>query len=343
MLKGLVDQLNMYFSALGVSHLFLSPPVQSNEILFHKVTDTGIRVRLVEGSFIITDFIKGSSATQLDLKLGDEILGINGYELRYPDDVRRNGIFTVQRGDKTFDLEVKGSELHIDQRPFVYELNKQIGVLRIPSFEGQYKGVGLFEASYWRSQVKELHKYKKIIIDLRGNYGGNFAAMLRAASAFFCKPTLIGSIRQPRRTELEPKSYFPDVLDGMRQLATLDTYQEVELITYDGYNCYEKPVQLLVDSTTASVAEIFAAGMKLRKNSIVSGNPTSGSVLVARREELLRLGIGYVLNIPIATYYSVKGEALESEGLYPDLIFHYELATERSGKDSWLLEAQKHF
>ena len=343
MLDSLVYQANRHFSALGVSHLFLSPPTQSNELLFHKVTDTGLRGRFIEGQLIITQILPSSTASQTNIQLGDEVLGINGYEPRNPEEVRHSGVFTLQRGEQIFEVGILGRELHLDQRPKVYPLDHHTGVLRIPSFEGQYRGKSLFDSEYWKTQIHKLHQFASIIIDLRGNYGGNFAAMLRGVSAFFCKPTLLGSIQQPKRKDLQIKSYFPDVLDGPSQLEILHNYREIELITYDGYNCYSGPVVVLIDADTASVAEIFAASFRLRNRSIIAGHPTLGNVLVAQREELLRLGTGYVLSVPIASYFSVKDEDLEATGVYPDKIYHYNLQIEQSGRDSWLEMAKTVF
>ncbi len=345
LLDSLVKDVNFYFGGLGVSHLYLSPPVESNEILFHRVTDTGIRVRLVDGHFIVSEIIESSPAATSKLKEGDEILGKDGYELQFTSDVRSPGLFTVRSGKEQFDLQVDGAQFQIDNRPKLHTFTDrpEVAVLKIPSFEGRYQGKGLFESDYWKSIARQLQNRSKVIVDLRQNYGGNFAAMLRAASSFYCKPQSLGSIIQPRRIDLRPEGYFPDTLDGYSQLDALDQYQEIQLVSFDGYPCYRGPLIILVDSATASVSEIFAEGLKERAQTKIMGQPTSGSVLVARREELFRLGPGYVLNIPIASYFSPKGVDLESEGVRPEKIIYYDLELERQAKDSFIEAALKEF
>lgn len=331
----LVQDLNESMAELGVSHLFITSPAETDEVFLHTASDTGIRVRLIEDLFIVVDVLADSPAAKLGIRKGDSILGRDGFELRYPTDVKTSGMFRIKRQETTFEVQVDSEPLNEDVRPKLFDLGDGVGLLKISSFEGQYQNSSLFEKSAWIETAAEFDHFDHIIVDLRENIGGNFVGMLRALSPFYCHPKLIGSIDQPRKEQINEIG-FPDFLEADLQIETLETYKSVTLSTFEGYGCFKKRVTVLVDSATASAAEIFAEGIRLRPKTRILGHPTSGSVLVAKREEIESLGSGYVLSIPVATFKTTKNESLESRGVQPDKIIFYDQEDGLDGIDSWI-------
>lgn len=337
----IAQSLNQKMAAMGVSHLFISSPTESDEILFHLSYDTGLRVRLIEDLFIVTEVKANSVASQLDVRAGDIVLSRNNRELTYPADAKQSGKFRFKRDQSEFEIQITGTFFNEDTRPFFIKYSTSFGVLKLPSFEGDYKGIALFDSEEWKKITQEFSQVRHLVIDLRENYGGNFVGMLRAISPFFCSPTELGYIDQPRKTFGE--SYeFPNQYDAAFQVELLERYKKIVLKTYSGYGCYKGSVTVLVDHNTASVAEIMALSFRLRPHSRIMGHPTSGSVLVARRSELTALGSGYVLSLPIAEFVSNTGSDLEEEGLQPDELLYYEKEDALDGIDSWIETVRSH-
>lgn len=331
----LAQSLNGHLEKLGVSHLFISTPIETDDLLFHTSFDTGIRVRLIEELFVVTEIKPRSAAALAGLRVGDVLASRNGIDLRYTSDARQSGLFKVNREGQILEVQIQGRYFQEDARPFLTQYAHSFAVLKIPSFEGDYRGVPLFEEEEWRKIVEEFLPVQHLVIDLRENLGGNFVSMLRAASPFFCEPTSLGKIVQNRRPS-GAVFEFPNRLEADFQIALLNEYQQIDLKTYGGYPCFKGRVTVLVDHNTASVAEIFAQGIKKRAHSYVMGHPTSGSVLVAKRSEISEFGYGYTLSIPVAEYVSDRGELKESFGIQPDEFLFYEKEDALDGIDSWI-------
>jgi len=84
---------------------------------------------------------------------------------------------------------------------------------------------------------------------------------------------------------------------------------------------YDVKVIVLVDSRSASAAELFARVMQLQKRAFVIGDRTSGSVMMSRH---YRRGIGtdtlvfYGTSITEADVIMTDGRSLEHAGVIPD-------------------------
>src|SRR5690606_14906292 len=91
--------------------------------------------------------------------------------------------------------------------------------LRLSSFLPQY-----FEREKWLDIVSSLAPYERLIIDLRGNSGGSFPAMLRVLSTFFCTSEEIGSLTRSSvaiEHEEEEAAVLADTLISDLQLRQL--------------------------------------------------------------------------------------------------------------------------
>jgi carboxyl-terminal processing protease len=123
-----------------------------------------------------------------------------------------------------------------------------------------------------------------------------------------------------------PGGLFPDpVLDISGQfLKNSDTvvYEKYRDGTEKEYKAGSKrgatdlPLAVLVNSGTASAAEILAGALKDYKRAPIIGEPTygKGSVQVIRQ-----LGDGSALHITIATWLTPKHTQIEGKGLEPDI------------------------
>src|SRR6187549_2716774 len=86
---------------------------------------------------------------------------------------------------------------------------------------------------------------------------------------------------------------------------------------------YEGKLVVLVDSDSASAAEIFARVMQLEKRAMVIGDRTSGSVMQSRQYSRA-MGTGSVVfygtSITEADVIMNDGKSLEHAGMIPDEI-----------------------
>ncbi len=342
--------LNSELEQVGISHLSIYTPEKSDEMWDNKAIDNGLRVRSVDGAFIIYAIVPGSSASEFEIQIGDEITKVNNESPRSAYDIRfRSGKLDIRRfkSDKAEEFEelevvLLARELVEDLSPTFVKLSPTTGLLKIQSFLPQY-----FEKTKWAEVVKELTSAENLIVDLRENAGGNFVSMLRALSPFMCQPTSVGivsaKITDGKNTS-EVKSSLPDDLESRIQIDQLESESSLLLKTFEGYGCTNARVTVLVDVETASTGEIFAHAVSGRANSKVWGVPTAGEVVVARWFDLGQLGFGgYSLSVPIAGFTTIDGVELEAEGITPTRLLFYDLKSARRGQDNWVATALSSF
>lgn len=116
--------------------------------------------------------------------------------------------------------------------------------------------------------VKALHEKEPTgwIIDLRTNTGGNPYAMVGGLGALLGKGTLATTISH----QGDPHDYFYCRTDS------LGKFEKLELI--DSAYVFEKrlPISVLIDSQTASAAEVLALAFKGLEHARVIGRPSYG-------------------------------------------------------------------
>lgn len=292
-------------------------------------------MRWIEGHFVVVGVYPGSPAEQSEIQFGDVLLKKDGRPLRSVSEALGAGLFKVSRKERRFEMHLESSSFQMNHLPLVQPLTSSVALLTVPSFEGHYDGVDLFAQERVQNIFESLKPFKGVVIDLRGNLGGNFVALLRALSFFLCEAQSLGRLQKVGETPGTVME-FPDSLEVQDQLRVIEQAEGVELKTFSGYGCYEGKAALLVDSQTSSVAEIFAHQMHEKLGSQVLGQLTAGAVLVGLREELLELGRDFVLNMPILTYMDEQGRVLEGQGVLPQQELIYSLESFRNQKDNWV-------
>lgn len=331
-----MNELQWLLDEFEVSHLMIYDPVEDRRLWKGESVDTGLRTLSIDERFVVWKVLNKSVAQALGVLPGDEVLSVAGAKPHSNWQLQTvAGDYLLQRGDKKIHVALDPKPLVIDRSPELRGLSEGVGLLEISSFRAEY-----FGEKPWQEVLAGLNQFKKVVVDLRDNSGGNLVAMLRGLSPFICTEEKVGLLSQPRRSQpIGPAP--PDNLDEMAQIAFLEKYQEVPLKTFPTYGCFRGPVVVLVDGATASVSEIFAHAMMSRPLTRVLGRPTAGDVVLATWYNLPLLGPGYSLSIPEALYLTVNGESLEGGGVWPHAELNYVLAELLAGKDSWLLRARE--
>ncbi|MCM2283063.1 MAG: S41 family peptidase, partial [Bdellovibrionaceae bacterium] len=279
-----------------------------------------------------------SAGARAGFLVGDEISKIDGYDIGSVQEIATSsGLFEGKRRDRPLALSVRAESFVLRMEPVLTVVRERTMRVRIPSLLARY-----FERQAWVDIAAQLRRAEHVILDLRGNAGGSFPAMLRVASAFYCEETRLGTIFQPKNEPGGLETDLMDELSAQAQLEQLDGVARLHLRTFDSYPCFDGAVTVLVDGDTSSVAEILAESFLDRPRARVWGMPTAGQVVMAQWFPIYGLGGGdYSVSIPIAGYRTRSGLEMEDEGLAPERLLYYERADAIQGRDTWIETAFK--
>ena len=299
---------------LNDSHTFLIPPARAARIQY------GWLMQMIGDDCYVTAVRPKSDAETKGLRAGDRILSLDGAKpskqifwkmlYRYYALMPSRSVKMVVQGPG----DAAPRELEILARVqesaavtnwgdlFIRYLSEEWDITRDKSFE---VGTDLF---VWKMQSFEAskdhidevmgraHKFKTLVIDLRGNGGGYVETLSRLVSHFFDKEVKIADLKS--RKETKP------------QLAKKRT---------DGP--FAGKLIVLVDSNSASASELFARVVQIEKRGTVLGDITSGAVMTSRVYDH-ETGVGRVLyfgaSVTIADMIMTDGNSLERVGVTPD-------------------------
>jgi carboxyl-terminal processing protease len=147
---------------------------------------------------------------------------------------------------------------------------------------------------------------KALIVDLRGNPGGQGAVAIPIAARLVDKPLTLGTLQ------------FRDFAQTFIASPSL------------GVKPFTGRLVILADEGTASTAEIFAAGLQEAGRAQVVGDTSLGAVLPSQVESLPG---GAVIQYVVADFKTPKGVLLEGRGVQPNRRVLETRAALLSGRD----------
>lgn len=330
----IADDARALFAELKVSHLEIYNAGEARRIWQGEEENTGIDSEFVDGELVIFEVTPSSPASEAGLRRGDVIAAIQG---NHPAPVLAatvGGEFEIRRGKKSFVVTLEPRPIQFDESPRARRRGED-AVLRVPSFRAEF-----FEREGWKKQVRELTGARRLVVDLRGNSGGNFVAGLRFLSPFMCGRQELGYLLKPK-TNRANEAFLADDLEDQKQLQVMDRSDMVAMRTFDDYGCLTARVSVLIDSRTASTAEMVAQALRDYLDARVMGVSSSGRLLVGVWYDLPELGEGWKISIPEAVYQTRRGRRLEGGGVRVDRELYYELKSMQAGRDSWVEAALK--
>ena len=184
----------------------------------------------------------------------------------------------------------------------------QVGYLRVTRFDD-----GAAELA--DAAMAELGGAQALIVDVRGNSGGNTSA-LRLGSYFGrgAEPAFVLLSRQYLSQLGRPLS-AADVAAAPRVDGAYTDAAVFGAVTANGGGAafwteepprrFEGPVFVLIDENTASAAEGFAWYMRRHTDAVLIGRATAGELLSSER---LPIGGGWVLTVPVHGVWGADGE-----------------------------------
>ena len=329
------DALNRMLRQLGTSHTGFfheSRPRAAGRIA---IAATLMKADTADGArWVFQNVHPGGVAAQAGVRSGDILLRINDKELIPPDAVpfvlgetytltlRRRAGSTVSPT-----LSIPGSKER--KRPIVVpaqvvttsKLTDGIGLIRVSMFPGI---LGMDVARDISRAIADLG-CSRLVFDLRGNTGGGIGC-LRLMSHLCPDRRGVGySISRALAKKGYQKERLPQfdripaskwgVLPLMLRFAGAG--RSVAVFTEAlGPQSHHGHVVLLVNEHSASAAEMVAAFASECGLATLVGTKTAGRLVAT---SAFKVGLGYRVVLPVATYFTWQGTNLEGRGIVPDI------------------------
>ncbi len=338
--------LNKVLFNLGVSHLGVLPPDKLNEIGDPQLTfdgASGLDVMYLNGKAIITRVFPNSPAYEMNLKPGYEIIEINNKPIKEIADKRnrfpappyneRNLTMLITSDvskelygapGKTISIKYRNSEnklREIELQLMKREQNKALILNNLPmlytTFDSRIinNDIGYIHFDVFHpvlldtiiKSIKEYHNLPYLILDIRGNNGGEFITRKTIAEQIIDKRTLFWRYKSRRGIQ--------------------DVYLEPTEQPFTG------KLIILIDERSCSSSEEFSGSMKAIGRATIIGKQTPGKVLTMN---VVTLPDGGLFLYPNTQTLTSKNEVLERMGVLPDIIVDLRIDDLLAGKDSQL-------
>jgi len=339
------EKINAAFSQFGVSHLNLRTPTASAERRSGRTTRAGTSGLLREDGYEIYTVRRGSPAENAGLQAGDIIVSADGKA------VPVNGLsgtpgqrmeLVVRRRGKTRKHFLEIKEWTLSPNSLVW-LNKQTAMISVRSFSDAHYDRKLIEKLF-----SEADSAKTIVIDLRGNGGGNADNVAHLLDMVLPSGTKVGTFIEKADVERFKNRFNREARDAMelveigemmiyaRSISEADrerfrnqnqreAQSSAEMDKFVGPKSgkeYSGRVLTVTDRSNASGAEIFAQGIRDLKRGIVVGVQTDGYVLLG---DTVNLPGKFELQLVVADYITVTGKRIEGIGIRPDIALKPEI------------------
>lgn len=313
--------------------------------------------KLIDGR-VYVDRVESSALDSAGMKRGSEIIMVNGIPAKqYADSLLcpyvssstpqwtdflvydRYGFSKGRKGESmvlTLKEDNRYKEINftrgnmkkdIPSMPYKFTFNKiqgNIGVLKIPDFQSSTV-TEMFDGVY-----DEIMATDALIIDIRGNGGGNSGYADYIARHFSADSILTDSWRTP--------IYSPAFASWGHDRSWYESPSRMMAPVTDK-EPYLKPVVILIDRGTFSAAEDFAALFKGMKRATFVGTPTGGSTGNGVRVQLNRL---VSANICSKHDCAPDGSEFVGIGIQPDIIVEETTDAYFSSMDPFISVALSH-
>lgn len=346
--------MNAYTMAIEPHTNYMAPRNAEDFDISMKLSLVGIGAVLTEVDEYTTirELVAGGPASLSgQLKVGDRIVGVGQGEdgaitdimgARLDDSVRliRGDTDTVVRLEvlpATAGPDGKHTVVRLARKPITMQdqsakssvqtttdgtITHTIGVISLPSFYEDFAAKGKGVANYKSTTrdvallLKELKakKVDAILMDLRNNGGGSLAEAVNLTGLFVGK----GPVVQVRNASGQ---------------ISVESARQGEL-AWDG------PLGVLINRSSASASEIFAAAIQDYGRGLIVGEPSFGKGTVQTMIDLDRLAksdrpqLGE-LKMTVAQFFRINGGTTQLRGVMPDLSFPSVVEANAYGESSY--------
>jgi len=296
---------------LNDSHTTFLPPDRRARVVY------GWQASMIGDEPYVTAVLADSDAQKKGLAPGDRILAWNRFEVTRrnlwqiyylynfvrPQVLQRIIVRKPDGAEKAIDVEST-----LQERPQHMDLADLLMAVLDAGMPVLDRWTTVGDTFVWRSQsfldpkqmqdvIKKARSSKSMVLDLRCNSGGNVEAMRELVSRLFDRDVRIATETTRRGDKVMEAKGRKDAFTG--------------------------PLVVLVDSGSASAAEMTARVVQLEKRGSVLGDRTAGAVMTARMFPHV-LGIDsiafYATTITVGDVRMSDGGTLEHAGVTPDEI-----------------------
>ncbi len=217
---------------------------------------TGAQIKAAEGGAEIVGFTAGSPAEKAGLAVGDIITAVDGVSCK---NVETSEISAMLRGEEGTTVKITVNRGGTSKVYNVVRSKIQMNSVSFRMIDDTtgYLGISNFYASTpdeiteaWNKMKETNPNIKNLIVDIRDNPGGLVSSAITSANLF-----------------LDP---------GMEIMSYYNKDGVVTTYVADGEKVVDVPVRLLVNSGSASAAEIFAGALKDNYAAVLVGSRTFG-------------------------------------------------------------------
>jgi C-terminal processing protease CtpA/Prc len=306
-----------FLDSLDDSHTFFLPPSHPIRL------DYGWQYQMFGDRCFVTQVRANSDAATKGVKPGDQVLAINGIAPTRETVWKLQYMYTALRPQPSLRLALQdptGKQRQVEVAAHIVETKRVTNLTdggdiwnviremeaydhysrtRFAEFGEDLIVVRLAEFEYTPREVAELmgkvRKHKALILDLRGNPGGATETVEFLAGDLLSKDVKIAD--RAGRKETKP------------------------MMTKGSHDAFTGKLIVLVDSQSASAAEVLTRLMQIEKRGVVLGDRSSGSVMEARHysEKIgADTAVFYGVSITDADLIMSDGKSLEHVGVTPD-------------------------
>jgi C-terminal processing protease CtpA/Prc len=329
-----------YLDSLHDTHTFFSPPARPYRL------DYGFRLQMFGNNCFISRVRPGTDA-ESKVHPGDLVLGYNNYAVSRSAFWQMDYYFNDLAPQPVSNLDLRdpaGAERKITVDAKVRELKKRIdmtgqdggydlwdAIREQQNFDhvSRQRWVDVGDVMVWKMPEFEMEdhtvdhifadarKHQTLILDLRGNQGGYSVTLERMIGNIFDHEVKIGD--RVGRKALKPL-----------------------VAKTRGHDAFSGKLIVLVDSISASCAELFPRVVQLEHRGTVIGDRTAGAVMEARgfdESQGADVKVFYSFSITEADLTMKDGKSLEHTGVTPDEIVLPTAQDLASGSDPVLAHA----
>jgi carboxyl-terminal processing protease len=260
----------------------------------------GIEVAADGSAVKILHAIQGSPAEEAGLRAGDEIVAIDGKEIG--SDV--SGAIEHMRGvsGSTVTLTIRRAGTHGVMN---FPLRRANVAVHSVSFQNLAPGYGYVRiedfsdttpdevsAAVLKLQRDNTGGLRGLVLDLRDNPGGVLESGVAVADDFLNSGVILTAEGRTTDARFEMDATPGDLMNG-------------------------SPIVVLVNSGTASAAEIVSAALRDHSRALLIGHKTYGKGTV---QTVIPLDYGGAVKLTTSRYFTPSGGSVQGKGIVPDIV-----------------------
>ncbi len=288
--KGMVEALEDPYT------VFLDPEKSESflENIAGNFEGVGMEIGIREDELRVISPIKGTPAEEAGMRPGDVIIAVDGVstknmslgeavnEIRGPKGT--SVVLSILRQGQDLDITIVRDVISIPS--FSWDLiENDVAHVRLHHFhEGMTNEFSELVNSLIGSPAKG------IILDLRNNPGGSLA-VVRSITGWFLERDSVVVTSYEKGVKLEHKAKGNPVLAHY-------------------------PMVVIINEGSASASEIMASALRDNRDVVIVGQTSFGKGSI---QSLVRLVRGSLLKITVSEWFTPKGDAINEQGVVPDI------------------------